>query len=365
MDNSDEHFMRLALTQARKAWGETFPNPMVGAVLVRDGKVIACGYHHRDGSDHAEIDCLRKVDFQADGCRMYVTLEPCSTHGRTGACSEAIKGAKVSSVVIGALDPNPAHCGRAVEIFRQSSIDCICGVLEKECSQLNFVFNKNIVSSQALLALKYAISADAKITKVAGYPTRITSDLSQADVMKWRRFFPAIAVGLGTLLSDNPSLTSRIEKDVSCGERLIFDSSLRLAKLDITKFNVFTDSFSEKTRIVCDCSASTQDEDFLKRRGLRIMRIPYLKDSADFWAELKRALYKERICALYVEGGAKIFASVCSAREADYIFEYKAKDVFGEGLNAFDKKYFSINPVETAVFGSDNFLAGFPIWTQK
>ncbi len=357
--------MNLALTQAKKAWGVTFPNPMVGAVLVKDGAVIALGYHHCDGQDHAEIDCLKKVDFRAEGCDMYVTLEPCSTKGRTGACTEAIKKAGVSRVIIGSLDPNPAHRGRAIDVFNEAKISCEYGVLERECRELNFVFNKNISTSEALLAIKYAISKDGKIAELAGKPSQITSQASRDDVMKWRKFFPAIAVGFGTLLADNPSLTARIGRDVSCAERLIFDASLRLADFDIARFNVFTDSFREKTRIVCDVSASKNDEKSLVAKDVKVMRIPYEKSSPEFWSELKRALYKERICALYVEGGAGVFSSICSNQSADYVFEYKSPKVFGCGLDAFDKEYFSIDVVEKMNFDGDEFAKGYPKWTQK
>ncbi len=364
MEFSREYFLQMALIQARKAWGSTFPNPMVGAVLVRNGEVIAQGYHHRDGLDHAEIDCLKKVDFNAEGCDMYVTLEPCSTKGRTGACTEAIKKSGVKRVVIGALDPNPAHRGRALEVFKEANIVCEYGVLEDECRELNFVFNKNITSSEALLAIKYAISSDGKIAKESGKPTQITTSVSRDDVMRWRKFFPAIGVGFGTLVADNPSLTSRLGEDVCCPERLIFDASLRLVNVDISRFNIFADSFRDKTRVVCDSSASRHDEEILKAKGVRVMRVSSKKNTREFWTELKRLLYKERLCALYVEGGAGVFSSICSTQSADYVFEYKSPKVFNSGLEAFDKKYFSINPVEKLNFVGDEFTRGYPKWTQ-
>ena len=366
MENSDEHFMRLALAEAKKAWGNTAPNPMVGAVLVKDGRVLATGYHHRDGLSHAEIDCLQKVGFRADGCRMYVTLEPCTTHGRTGACSEAIIKAGVKDVVVGCKDVNPAHAGRAARVFAESGVGCTFGVLERECFELNFIFNKNITANTALLAIKYAVTKDGKLTHKRGETAAVSSAQSRADAMKWRRLFQSIGVGMGTLLADNPRLTARLESGVFCPQRLVFDSSLRLAaEQNLSRFNVFFDEFPQLTRIVCDVSASAEAEQTLCSRGIRVMRINAPKTSVQYWAELKKRLFEERICSLYLEGGAEIFKSVCRARAADYVFEYVADKTFGEGLDAFDKPYFSIDAVECATLGGDTFKRGYPVWIQK
>lgn len=365
-ENSDEFFMKLALEQAKLAWGDTAPNPMVGAVLVKDGNVIAKGYHHRDGMAHAEIDCLQKVDFNAKDCTMYVTLEPCSTKGRTGACSDAIIRAGVKRVVAACQDPNPMHAGRASKVFSQNNVDCLFGVLEQQCRELNFIFNKNITTKSALLAIKYAITKDGKITKKQGTQTSITCDESKADVMRWRRLFSSIGVGYATLIADNPSLTSRLGDSVHCPQRLIFDASLKLSERnDISSFKVFADEFKTNTRVVCDSSASIESENALKSQGLNVMRIAYAKNSPEFWNKLKQQLYTEKICSLYVEGGASLFASVCEAKAVDYVFEYVADKTFGCGLNAFEKKYFTIKEVETLRFGSDTFKRGYPEWTQK
>ena len=365
-ENTDEHFMHLALEQAKLAWGDTAPNPMVGAVLVKDGNVVAMGYHHRDGMPHAEIDCLQKVDFNAKDCTMYVTLEPCSTKGRTGACSDAIIRAGIKRVVAGCKDLNPAHAGRAKEVFEQNNVDCKFGVLETECKELNFIFNKNITEKSALLAIKYAITKDGKITEKQGSQSAITCEESRSDVMRWRRLFSAIGVGSGTLIADNPSLTSRLENEVYCPYRFIFDASLRLAECEnIFAFKVFSDEFKNKTRIVCDSSASADKVALLKSKGIDVLAIAFEKNSKEFWNTLKTQLYAEKICSLYIEGGAGLFASICKAQAIDYVFEYVANKTFGCGLSAFDKQYFSIKPVETKCFGSDTFLRGYPEWTQK
>ena len=364
MDNH-EHFMRMALNEAVRAWGNTAPNPMVGAVLVKDGKVVATGYHRCDGLDHAEKDCLRKVDFHAQGCDMYVTLEPCTTHGRTGACSEAIKKAGVKRVYVGCKDPNPLHAGRAESVFQEANIFCKFGILEDECRELNFIFNKNITSKQALLALKYAISKDGKITECAGRPTAITCDKSREDVMQWRKLFSAIGVGWGTVVADNPSLLARTFSGIKAPKaRLIFDASLRSADADISKFNVFSDLYKNITRIVCDCSADIFKQEMLSAKGVDVMRINAPKNSSEFWTILKEQLYAQKICSLYLEGGASVYKSVCEAKAVDYVFEYVANKTFVGGLRAFDKNYFTINAVETHNICNDKFTRGYPVWKQ-
>lgn len=365
MAHSDEFYMRRALENARKAWGKTAPNPMVGAVLVRGGEIVAEGYHHADGMPHAERDCLKNAGEKARGCTMYVSLEPCSTHGRTGACCDAIAAAEVAEVVAGCQDPNPAHSGRAWAYLAERGVKSRWGVLEKECRELNFIFNKNITSSEALLAVKFAVSKDGKLTRRAGEHTAVSGAESNVDVMKWRSLFQSIGVGFGTLVSDNPRLTRRGGgAGESCGERLIFDASLNCAELDTSKYSVFADSFKNSTRIVCGAEASADRQNALEARGIRVMRIDAPSGSAEFWQKLKRALYAERICSLYIEGGARLFKSVCSARAADYVFRYESPDVFGCGLDAFDKKYFEIDAVEKTRLGRDEFTRGYPVWTH-
>ena len=217
-----------------------------------------------------------------------------------------------------------------------------------------------------MLAIKYAITKDGKLTHKRGETASISSAQSRADAMKWRRLFQSIGAGVGTLLADNPRLTARLESGVFCPQRLVFDSSLRLAaEQNPARFNVFSDEFSDRTRVVCDCSAPAEAEQTLRSHGIRVMRINAPKTAAQFWAELKNRLFQERICSLYLEGGAGIFNSVCRARAADYVFEYVADKTFGAGLDAFDKPYFSIDAVECANLGGDTFKRGYPVWIQK
>ncbi len=168
-ENVDEFYMRRALALAERAWGDTSPNPMVGAVLVKNGEIVGEGWHRRDGFPHAEIECLRSAKTSPKGATIYVTLEPCSTHGRTGACTEALLKAGVACVKIGALDPNPVHAGRAVEIFRAANVACEYGILERECTELNFIFNFAIVNKKPLVALNAPSPPTGKLRQNAAF----------------------------------------------------------------------------------------------------------------------------------------------------------------------------------------------------
>lgn len=205
--------MRHAITLAQRALGQTHPNPLVGAVLVANGQLLAQGWHARDGGAHAEIaalEALRKNGGDPRGATLYVTLEPCSTRGRTGACTDAIIRAGITRVVIGAIDPAPGHSGNAISVLQKAGIAVSCGVLADECADLNLIFNHRITTGQPFIAAKVAVTLDGKIATRSGDSRWITAELARADVMHWRCYFPAIGVGVGTLLADNPSLTARL-----------------------------------------------------------------------------------------------------------------------------------------------------------
>ncbi|HWB60221.1 MAG TPA: bifunctional diaminohydroxyphosphoribosylaminopyrimidine deaminase/5-amino-6-(5-phosphoribosylamino)uracil reductase RibD, partial [Chthoniobacteraceae bacterium] len=192
---SDEKYMRLALREAAKGIGHTSPNPAVGAVLVsRAGKILARGWHHAAGCPHAEIEALGKTR-HARGATLYVTLEPCSTRGRTPPCTEAIIAAGIARVVIGAIDPNPAHAGRAVKILKRAGIAVTTGLLAAECAALNRPFNKWIVTGMPYVYAKAGMSLDGRIARQPGEGQWITSPASRAHVQKLRARVDAILIG--------------------------------------------------------------------------------------------------------------------------------------------------------------------------
>ena len=243
----DEPIMALALREARRGLGMTSPNPAVGAVVVRDGKVIARGYHHRAGLPHAEIEALRalKKPDLARGATLYVTLEPCSTHGRTPPCVDAILRAGLSRVVIGAIDPNPAHAGRGVEVLRAAGVNVTTGILEGECRELNAAFNHWIVTKMPLVTAKVGMSLDGRLTRPPGKGQWITSAAARADAQKLRAQVDAILVGAETVRVDNPWLTVRGIPGARQPWRVVLTRSGRLPK----EAHIFTDEHRERTLV--------------------------------------------------------------------------------------------------------------------
>lgn len=207
----EEKFLRLALKEARRGLGRTAPNPMVGAVLVKDGRVLSSGWHRAAGQPHAEIEALRalKDPAHARGATLYVTLEPCCTHGRTPPCTEAIIAAGLKRVVFGATDPNPAHAGRAVALLKKARIAVSHGLLADECNALNAAFNKWVTTGMPLVIAKAGLSLDGRLSRPPGEGQWITSERSRADAMRLRSEADAILIGAGTLRTDNPQLTIR------------------------------------------------------------------------------------------------------------------------------------------------------------
>ena len=243
--------MRRALALARGVWGETQPNPMVGAVLVEDGVIVAEGATAPDGGPHAERRALEALGrLPRPGATLYVTLEPCCTEGRTGACTARILAAGVSRVVVGAVDPNPAHAGRGLEVLRAAGVEVISGVLAEECADLNLIFNHWITHGTPLLAAKVASTLDGKLACRTGDSQWITGEASRADVHRWRRLFPGIGVGAMTVLHDNPRLTVRPPSGVeSCPLRFVFDGLLRTV-VEKNLPRLFTDEFRGRTIVV-------------------------------------------------------------------------------------------------------------------
>jgi diaminohydroxyphosphoribosylaminopyrimidine deaminase/5-amino-6-(5-phosphoribosylamino)uracil reductase len=211
----DKRYMRLALCQARKGLGKTSPNPAVGAVLVREAAVLSTGWHRRAGGPHAEIEAFSALPGleSAAGATLYVTLEPCSTTGRTPPCTDAIIAAKIGRVVIGAIDENPKHQGRGLEQLRRAGIAVTTGVLEEESGLLNVGFNKWITTGMPWIIAKVAQSLDGRITRPAGEPQRLSNNRSLRLVHHLRATVDAILVGAETVRRDNPRLTLRTSTD--------------------------------------------------------------------------------------------------------------------------------------------------------
>lgn len=315
--------MRRAIVLAGRACGDTHPNPLVGAVLVEDGKIVSEGFHARAGTAHAERVALNALGRKPkQGATLFVTLEPCSTHGKTGACTEAILAAGVSCVVVGATDPNPAHAGRGLDILRENGVQVVSGVLSRECENLNPIFNYNIVHNSPLLAAKCAVTPDGKMFFAPGKRAQITGAEARENVMRERRYFPAIATSSGTVLCDNPSLTSRISGEaVFCPVRFVFDRRGRTLAFAGT-LNVFSDEYRGKTIFVTLEKTAEEARKRFAGTGVRIWVLP--EEMSAFWSAFRIRCIEEKITGVYFECGPEFLRALFEAEQADFLYAYVA-----------------------------------------
>jgi diaminohydroxyphosphoribosylaminopyrimidine deaminase/5-amino-6-(5-phosphoribosylamino)uracil reductase len=335
--NSD--FMRLALRLARLGYGTTSPNPMVGAVLVKDGKIIGRGWHHRAGEPHAEIEAIHdaaKRGNRVQGATLFVTLEPCSTHGRTPPCTNAILNAGIKKGVIGATDPNPQHRGKGFKILKRGGVDVIAGVLAEECEKLNEAFNHWIVHRTPFVTVKAAMTLDGKIATASGESKWITGERARTYGMKLRQGADAILVGINTILADDPSLTVRSLKSkaqsLKSGKghklrRIVLDSQAR------TPLNakVVSDECAGLTTIVVSRAAPAKPVSALSKRVKVIVSPGSIRRGIDLhW--LLRRLGSENVTSLLVEGGGEVNASYLLQGHAQRVaFFYAPKILGGRG----------------------------------
>jgi len=373
IETQHEPLMRRALALAERAWGETHPNPMVGAVIIEDGEVVAEGFHARAGEPHAEIMALRSLGRSPRlGATLYVTLEPCSTEGRTGACTEAIIKAGIKRVVVGATDPNPAHAGRGFEILRAAGIDVVEGVCAAECADLNLIFNHWITTGLPMVAAKAAVTLDGKIATRSNDSQWITSDEARTDVHRWRRLFPAIGVGAGTVLADNPSLTARVGDEEWCPVRFIFDGLLRTV-LEKSLPKVYTDAYKERTIVVTTQHGGLGYVRRLQALGVKVWTLTSPTVRAPL-PDFRRKCAEEGICGVYIEGGALMISELLQFKQLDYLFVYRAPVLFGDeraktvfkGLRTEKLvNAIRIDEVRHASFGPDQLVRGRVRYPEK
>jgi diaminohydroxyphosphoribosylaminopyrimidine deaminase/5-amino-6-(5-phosphoribosylamino)uracil reductase len=331
--------MRLALRLARRGYGATSPNPMVGAVLVKGGRIIGRGWHRRAGLPHAEIEALRnahKHGHNPKGATLYVTLEPCCTHGRTPPCTDAIISAGIKRVIVGATDPNPKHAGRAFKILRRAKIEVIHGILTDECAKLNEAFNHWIVHRTPFVTVKAAMTLDGKIATASGESKWITGEKARAHGMKLRQGSDAILVGINTILADDPSLTFRKRKAESGKRkqknlrRIILDSMAR------TPLNakIVSDDLAKLTTIVVSKDAPQNCVTALARR-VNVLIAPTANSKLKTqnsklnlrW--LLQKLGSENVTSLLVEGGGEVNSSFLLGGFANRVAFFYAPKILG------------------------------------
>jgi diaminohydroxyphosphoribosylaminopyrimidine deaminase/5-amino-6-(5-phosphoribosylamino)uracil reductase len=329
LSSSDEKYMRQALRLARKGLGKTSPNPMVGAVIVKEGRIIGQGYHGYFGGDHAEIDALKSATEDVIGATMYVTLEPCRHWGKTPPCTDAIIKNGIGKVVVGMLDPFPEMRGKSVEILTQHGIETGVGILEKECRSLNETYLKYTTTGLPFVTVKFAQTLDGRIATAQGSSRWISSPESLKLAHRLRSHHDAILAGAGTVLVDNPELTTRLVRGRN-PTRVILDSRLRIP-LDA---KVLADQEKARTLVAATPAADKEKLAALRRMGIEVLIAPPDKQGKVDLKQLLKTLAQRQISSVLVEGGAETITSFLRLNLADKIIAIIAPKIMGKGTDS-------------------------------
>jgi diaminohydroxyphosphoribosylaminopyrimidine deaminase / 5-amino-6-(5-phosphoribosylamino)uracil reductase len=323
--DKDHFYMQRALDLAVKARGRTNPNPMVGAVIVKNGQIIGEGYHHRAGTPHAEIHALNAAGEQAVGATLYVTLEPCSHCGRTPPCAEAVIKAGIKRAVISVLDPNPLVAGQGINRLREAGIEVKIGLLKNEAVRLNEVFFKYIQTRLPFVALKTAMTLDGKIAAYSGDSRWVTGPVAREYVHQLRNIYDAIMVGIGTVLKDDPQLNTRLQLEGKRDPvRIIVDSNLELPIAG----NIATSAHKQRTIVFCSAAAEKVRWKRLESLGLEIIGL----NCAGGLLPLQRVMEvigEMGLCSLLVEGGGEINAYLLEHQLIDKVYWFIAPKLIG------------------------------------
>jgi diaminohydroxyphosphoribosylaminopyrimidine deaminase/5-amino-6-(5-phosphoribosylamino)uracil reductase len=315
--------MREALKLARRAWGRTSPNPLVGAVVVKEGVVLGRGYHRRAGDRHAEVVALDRAGEAARGAEVFINLEPCSHTGRTPPCVGSLIHTGVGRVWVGMIDPNPLVSGRGIEALRRGGIDVRVGLLEEECQKLNRAFVKYIASGVPFVTLKIASTLDGKIATGSGDSRWITGEKSRLIVHRLRNRVDAIMVGINTVLRDDPELTCRIPGGRNPA-RVIMDSRLRIPPGS----KVLQGDKGSRVIVVTRKGNDPGAKALLRSQGVDVVEVPAPLGRPDLLTSL-RELARREIVHLMIEGGGELAASALSAGMVDQLLFFYAPAIVG------------------------------------
>lgn len=341
MQDKNERFMRRALREAHKGLGRVSPNPAVGAVLVRQGRVIATGYHRGRGLPHAEIECLSAAcGSSLKSATLFVTLEPCCTTGRTPPCTTAIIRAGISRVVIGTMDPNPLHSGRGIRELKDAKIEVVHGVLHEECSRLNEVFNKWIVTGRPFVIAKCGMSLDGRLTRRPNEKRWLTSKPARLEAMKLRSEVDAILIGAHTLREDNPRLTVRGRGKTKQPWRIVLMGENNLPRSS----HIFTDRSAHRTLVY-------------ERKTL---------------SEVLGDLGSREITSVLIEGGGDVLGQAFDQRLVDKVHFFLAPiltggptpAVGGNGAGSTAESARICDP-KLQPIGPDLLVTGYPHWSRE
>lgn len=325
---TDLEFMARALQLAERGRFTTAPNPRVGCVLVKDGRIIGEGFHEKAGQAHAEINALKNSTEDTNGATAYVTLEPCSHHGKTPPCCDALISAGIKRLVVAMKDPNPLVSGRGLERCKAAGIEVVCDVLRADAECLNRGFISRMTKNRPFVCSKIAMSLDGKTALANGESKWITSPESRADVHRFRAESSAILTGIGTVLADNPLLNARVDFPIVQPIRVVLDSNLQIppdsqmAKLD-------------GRTLILTCSTDEQKHTILKNAGFEVHVLPESNGRLDLPAVME-FLATQEINNVFVEAGTTLNGALLEAGLVDEWLIYMASCVFGDkGRGAF------------------------------
>ena len=361
----DEGFIRQTLRLAKKGLGSTSPNPLVGALVVKDEKIIGSGYHKRAGAPHAEIEALTKAGKNAKGATLYVNLEPCNHYGRTPPCTKAIVRSMIKKVVVGMVDPNPHVAGGGCEFLSSHGVKVRCNVLEEACRRVNEVYISYITKNRPFVILKGALTLDGWIATKTGNSKWITGEKSRRFVHLLRKRVDAILVGIETVIKDNPFLTPYlIGKSISHPFRVIVDTHLRIP----LHSQVLDSSKSGLTIIAVGSNVDGEKRKKIEGLGTRVVPCRLRNGRIDLTDFLEK-LAKMSISSVLVEGGATLFGSMMRENLVDKYYLFLAPKLLG-GDNGLPfargpgcdsiKNCFMLKDLKVRRFDDDIMIEAYP-----
>ncbi len=359
MKDLSSKYMEIAIKLALKGAGKVSPNPMVGAVIVKNGVIIGKGYHKAYGQNHAEVNAFESCVTDPAGADMYVTLEPCCHFGKTPPCTGRIIREKIKRVFIGSGDPSPHAAGKGIVQLKNAGIEVVTGVCEKECTILNAAFLKFATKKTPLIVIKAAVSADGCMAADSGDSKWITNEKSRKYSHRLRSFYDAVLVGKNTVINDDPELTVRHVKGRN-PVRIVLDS-----RLEIPSSEKVFDGTSETIVISSNSADNKTAETFLKDRGITVLKV----DMKDGFLDLKTAfmlLGERKITSVMAEGGGTIHSYLLNNRIADRLNLFTAPVLIGSGKRFFSGSDFSsvdssiwLDIIDIKHFGDDIFTDAF------
>jgi len=362
-----EYYMKMAINLAKKGRGYTSPNPVVGAVVVKNNIVIGKGFHEAYGKPHAEVNAINDAGTASLGADLYVTLEPCNHYGKTPPCTKKILEAGIKKVFIATLDSNPDVCGKGKDFLKRKNIEVICGICQKEAEQINESFIKYITTKTPFVTVKCASTLDGQTASKTGNSKWITSESSREYVHSLRHYNDAIMVGIDTVKKDNPSLTARISGMASKNpKRLILDTKLSINE----ESKVITQDSKALTFIVTgpEISSLKKKNIFENNNNVKVINAPLTDKGNIDLKVLMKILGSMKITSLLIEGGSKVIASAFSSGIVDKVCFFYAPKILGgndgspicSGWGALSiNKSLLIKNIEFKRFDDDIMISGY------